>query len=53
MAGPYPNDQGNPAAAIPVRIIVGTDHVPVPSYPNDQSLGAGALPVYLAPPPSE
>lgn len=47
----YPNDQGNPAAAIPVKIALAAPSGP--PYPNDQGDAAGALPVKIAPPPAE
>lgn len=43
----YPNDQSNPAGAIPVKIIL-TPPAPTPPYPNAQDDAAGAIPVYLA-----
>lgn len=49
MAGPYPNDQNNPAAAIPVKIALTPPTTP--PYPNDQDSAAASMPVRIAPPP--
>lgn len=45
----YPNDQGNPAAAIPVVLVI--PQPGSPPYPNDQGQTGGAIPINLVPSP--